>query len=176
MACALPANAAASMISSASEQGHVELALSAQPCVFIPGIVTRYATESISCKHRAHACGIRGTVTAPCRNMFFDAPLQFLHVCQLHPFHARPVAAILRRCRAGHGLQGRSFSRQHGANDPPAAHERGERRAGAAKQARRRDSLAAEWFAATARAAQEKGLDCITTDVLSEIAEKRRAA
>jgi hypothetical protein len=46
--------------------------------------------------------------------------------------------------------------------------------AGAAKQAKRRDSLAAEWFAATARAAHERGLRDITEKTLAEIAERRR--
>lgn len=45
---------------------------------------------------------------------------------------------------------------------------------GAAKQARRRDSLAAEWFSATARAARQKGLPHITETALADLAEKRR--
>lgn len=46
--------------------------------------------------------------------------------------------------------------------------------AGAAKQARRRDSLAAEWFSATARAAHDRGLSEITEKRLAEIAEAKR--
>lgn len=48
--------------------------------------------------------------------------------------------------------------------------------AGAAKQAKRRDSIAAEWFTATVRAAREEGLSEITADRLAEIAAKKRAA
>jgi len=47
-------------------------------------------------------------------------------------------------------------------------------KANAAKQAKRRDSLAAEWFAAAARAADRKGLTDITEKRLAEIAERRR--
>lgn len=47
---------------------------------------------------------------------------------------------------------------------------------GAAKQAKRRDSLAAEWFSATARAASRKGLHEITEKRLAEIAESKRTA
>lgn len=47
---------------------------------------------------------------------------------------------------------------------------------GAAKQAKRRDSLSAEWFAATASAAQRKGLSEITLDRLAELAQRRRQA
>lgn len=47
---------------------------------------------------------------------------------------------------------------------------------GAAKQAKRRNSLSSEWFAATVRAAQERGLTEITADRLLEIAEQRRSA
>ena len=46
--------------------------------------------------------------------------------------------------------------------------------AGAAKQARRRNSISADWFAATARAAKERGLP-IDEAELSRIAEARRA-
>jgi len=46
--------------------------------------------------------------------------------------------------------------------------------AGAAKQAKRRDSLAAEWFAATARAAHERGFRDITEARLAQLAELRR--
>lgn len=46
--------------------------------------------------------------------------------------------------------------------------------AGAAKQAKRRDSLSAEWFAATARAAQDRGLREITVKRLAELAEQKR--
>lgn len=45
---------------------------------------------------------------------------------------------------------------------------------GAAKQAGRRDSLAAEWFSAIARAAQERGHSDITEARLAELAEQRR--
>lgn len=45
---------------------------------------------------------------------------------------------------------------------------------GAAKQAGRRDSLAAEWFSATARAAVDLGHGDITEKRLAEIAEQRR--
>lgn len=45
---------------------------------------------------------------------------------------------------------------------------------GAAKQAGRRDSLAAEWFSATARAASDLGHGDITEKRLAEIAEQRR--
>lgn len=45
---------------------------------------------------------------------------------------------------------------------------------GAAKQARRRDSIPAEWFSAVARAAASQGLDGIDEALLSEIAEQRR--
>lgn len=45
---------------------------------------------------------------------------------------------------------------------------------GAAKQAQRRDSIAAEWFSATARAAQENGLSEITEARLAELAEMKR--
>lgn len=45
---------------------------------------------------------------------------------------------------------------------------------GAAKQAGRRDSLAAEWFSATARAAHGIGRKEITEKRLAEIAEQRR--
>lgn len=48
--------------------------------------------------------------------------------------------------------------------------------AGAAKQAKRRDSIAAEWFAATARAAQRRGLKEITIKRLAEIAEAKRTS
>ncbi len=43
---------------------------------------------------------------------------------------------------------------------------------GAAKQARRRDSLNAEWFAPTARAAQKRGLPGVDEVVLAAIAER----
>lgn len=46
--------------------------------------------------------------------------------------------------------------------------------AGAAKQAQRRDSIAAEWFTATARAAQDSGLAEITEARLAELAEVKR--
>jgi hypothetical protein len=45
---------------------------------------------------------------------------------------------------------------------------------GAAKQAQRRNSIAAEWFAATARAAQSAGLAEITEARLAELAERKR--
>lgn len=48
--------------------------------------------------------------------------------------------------------------------------------AGAAKQANRRDSLAAEWFSATARAAKRRGIAEITEKRLAEIAESKRVA
>ena len=44
----------------------------------------------------------------------------------------------------------------------------------AAKQANRRNSLSADWFAATARAAQERGLREITVKKLADLAEQRR--
>lgn len=47
---------------------------------------------------------------------------------------------------------------------------------GAAKQAQRRGSLAAEWFAPTARAARRLGVVGITEKTLAELAERRRAA
>ena len=47
---------------------------------------------------------------------------------------------------------------------------------GAAKQARRRDSIPAEWFSAVSRAAVALGLDGINEAILSEIAEQRRIA
>ena len=47
---------------------------------------------------------------------------------------------------------------------------------GAAKQAGRRDSIAAEWFSATARAAHERGFGEITEARLAELAEQRRTA
>jgi hypothetical protein len=46
----------------------------------------------------------------------------------------------------------------------------------AAKQARRRQSLAAEWFSATAAAAERLGLDEIDERLLARLAEKRRQA
>lgn len=46
---------------------------------------------------------------------------------------------------------------------------------GAAKQARRRDSISAEWFAQTARAATAMNLP-VTLDVLADLAERKRAA
>jgi hypothetical protein len=44
---------------------------------------------------------------------------------------------------------------------------------GAAKQAQRRDSIAAKWFSATARVAQEGGLSDITEARLAEMAANR---
>lgn len=46
---------------------------------------------------------------------------------------------------------------------------------GAAKQARRRDSISAEWFASTARAAAANDLP-VTVDVLAGLAERRRVS
>lgn len=45
---------------------------------------------------------------------------------------------------------------------------------GAAKQAKRRDSISADWFAATERAARERGFREITAKRLAELAEQRR--
>jgi hypothetical protein len=47
--------------------------------------------------------------------------------------------------------------------------------AGAAKQAKRRDSLSGEWFAATARAAAANDIS-VTVEVLADLAERKRAA
>lgn len=46
---------------------------------------------------------------------------------------------------------------------------------GAAKQARRRDSINAEWFAATVRAAAANDIE-VTLDTLADLAERKRAA
>jgi hypothetical protein len=46
---------------------------------------------------------------------------------------------------------------------------------GAAKQAKRRDSINAEWFARTARAAAANDIP-VTVDVLAELAERKAAA
>jgi hypothetical protein len=46
---------------------------------------------------------------------------------------------------------------------------------GAAKQAKRRDSINAEWFASTARAAAANDLP-VTVETLAELAERKRAA
>jgi len=45
---------------------------------------------------------------------------------------------------------------------------------GAAKQARRRDSLAVEWFAAAARAAQDRQIPGVTMKRLVEMAAERK--
>ena len=45
---------------------------------------------------------------------------------------------------------------------------------GAAKQARRRDSIPAEWFSAIARAAEVRGFHDVTEATLAQIAERRR--
>lgn len=47
---------------------------------------------------------------------------------------------------------------------------------GTAKQARRRNSISADWFSATARAAERKGFDDIDEAALAELAERRRTS
>lgn len=47
---------------------------------------------------------------------------------------------------------------------------------GTAKQARRRNSISADWFSATARAAEQDGHEDINEATLAELAERRRMA